>query len=83
MMYAKITPRGGFYYVSEIVDTTKTLSPPRYVLIDGITPQPQVDDYYNPETGNFSSAAPQAVRNAALNGVITALEDAGLVTRTF
>ena len=83
MRYAKIERHDYYGIVVAILDTTKTLNPPRYIDIGGTTPEPTVGDYYNPASGVFTSQPPQAVRNTALLAVITALEDAGLVTRTF
>jgi len=81
MIYAKLERRDNYAVVTNIITTDKTLSPPRYVDITNVTPQPQAGWFYR--NGNFSAQPTNAIIRNALNAVVTALEDAGLVTRNF
>lgn len=83
MIYAQLERQGEFGIVRALVDTPKLMDPPRYIDVTNISPAPAVGDWYNPRTAQFFALPPPAVLRDALQGVITALETAGLVTRTF
>lgn len=81
MKYAQLERRGDYGIVTAIADVQKTLEPPRYILIDGITPEPQVGWFYR--NGTFTAIPPPAELRNALRDIIIVLENAGLVTRNF
>lgn len=81
MIYAKLARRDNYAIVTHVITIDKTLSPPRYIDITNVVPQPQVGWFYR--NGNFSAQPTNAIIRNAIRDVIQVLEDAGLVTRNF